>query len=335
MAYLEQGRITYFDVTKGILILFVLVQHYSSAMRMLQLCTDFDTFYTIWHPAFLMFIMPCFFLISGYCSDFSCSCKTFFLKIVKRLVVPYVVFQLVNCFLFMVVVMQDFSFTSFFSLVSHSPYTSLWFLIALTFSKIVVCCLKKLFGTNMAIVITLVLLILGVVANQYEIFDNILCFKNSLISCFFVAVGIFLRENMKCYEKALYYGTCLYVPLMLVLIGLHLPKPSLTAFIDVNLKTVPLFIVMSLSGSLSILYFSRFIEKNKVLSFWGRNSLVVYGLHFIPLFCLIRYFFQMLRPTTLPVFVFMLLVVYICELLLCKVLIRLINTENMRWIIGK
>lgn len=330
-----RNRIDYIDITKGILILLVLVQHYSSAIRSLGISTDFDNGYTAWHPAFLMFIMPCFFFVSGYCSNFDIDCRSFYKKTLKCLVIPYVMFQLINCFLYMIAVEQELSFKAFFSLVSHTPYTNLWFLIALFVSKVLVYNLKKLFSLIIVVFLTFILLVIAICLYRYKLLDNVLCFKNSLASCFFVAIGCYLKNEPIQFQKAIYLGPFVYIPVLLILFVFHLPKPSLTAFIDVNLRTLPLFVLMSLSGTFAMLRLSQAIGNCAFFSFFGRNSLVVYGLHFIPLFCLVRFFFHLISPVTLLYFLCMIIVVYSLELLVCYLSAKLLNNKSVKWIIGK
>lgn len=82
-------RIHYFDVAKGILILMVAYGHvwyticHNSGFDNIFMSQLYD-FSNIW----VVFYMPAFFVITGRCSNYNCSWKSFLYKQVKTLLVP-------------------------------------------------------------------------------------------------------------------------------------------------------------------------------------------------------------------------------------------------------
>lgn len=72
--------------------------------------------------------------------------------------------------------------------------------------------------------------------------------------------------------------------LFLPLIGIDIP--TVTRTITVKLFTLPLFVVLSLGGSIIVWYLSRLISKSNWLEYIGKGSLVEYCFNYATL-CLI------------------------------------------------
>lgn len=71
-------RLHWVDVAKGLLIILLLVHHFSSATRRTGISSDQFWFVTCWQIIYTCFFMQAFFFLSGYCSNFSHPVKLFF-----------------------------------------------------------------------------------------------------------------------------------------------------------------------------------------------------------------------------------------------------------------
>lgn len=74
---MSKERLHWVDVSKGILILLLLLHHFSSAKRVLGIDGDYFTFITCWQQVYTAFFMQAFMIMSGYCSNFNKSSRKF------------------------------------------------------------------------------------------------------------------------------------------------------------------------------------------------------------------------------------------------------------------
>jgi len=336
---MEGKRFHYLDVAKGILILLLIVSHYGSAVSRIRIDSPYNKYMSLWIPVFTTFFMQCFFIISGYCSNWEKTIKKFYSGLLRQLIIPYIVFQFIICVLRMVM-HNDFSLERFLSPISSVPYTTLWFLIALFISKIVVFHLKvNKISERIILLLTFVLLVIAIIISQFNVGINVLCYQNALASCFFVAFGSYLRTHEEMYSKLLKY--CCYIYpisfsfLMIAHVFYNYHTPRITADIEVSLFSLPIFVILSVSGSLAFIKLCKFIDCNSILEYFGRNSLIVYGLHFPSLYLLIKTFWNIIDPSSILEFSLFIFIVYTIEVIVCILWIQLLNLRYFRWIIGK
>lgn len=330
----HRERIHYLDAAKGILILLLLLHHFQSATRDFTMLNTYFELFTSWHSVFTVFFMQCFFIISGYCTGFGARPGTFFCKILRQLLIPWIVFEVLTA-LFWAFYHSDFSFGRFASFFFTEPCTALWFLNALIFSKAVVYLLKKLVRKEGFILLITFLLLVGSIAlNEYDIGPNYLAVRQSLGACFFVALGSYLRTVPRLYDGLLKVGFFAFILLYAATQLLGTRVPYSTASIFVTLRTFPLFFFLSTTGSFALLQLCRWIKRCSVLEYFGRNTLVIYGLHYCPLYAFIVWFNTLLVPVNTFRFVLFILAVYGSELLVCVLLITLFRTKFLSWCIS-
>ena len=208
-------RIHYFDVAKGLLILLLLVSHYSSARRRLDVSNDLFSLFDSWQFIFRAFFMQAFFVISGYCSNFNKPFKPFFMAQIKQIMVPWICFELLSA---SISTIKSGNMSVFSSMIFNETWTIYWFLNALFFSKIVVWLINRITPNQLHLVfITLFLFISGIIINQYNIGRNIFCTRESLGSCIFVAIGLVLKNRPSIYS--ILKKHCIYIyPIILLLL---------------------------------------------------------------------------------------------------------------------
>lgn len=330
----NKGRIQYFDLAKGLLILLLLVHHFGSATRNAGLENQYFGLVTSWQAVFTAFFMQCFFVVSGYCSGFDREPVVFLKKVLRQLIVPWIVFELLQS-AFWAVYYNDFSLQRLKSYLFTEPCTTLWFLNALAFSKVVVYLLKRFLKDEAVLAVTFVFLILAIVVNQANIGPNYLCIRESFGSCFFVALGSYLKRNTVLYEKLMKFSPFIYLPVLAALFILKVPIPAFTAGMEVSVFQFPLFLVLSISGTFAFLLLCKYLNSNRFLEFFGRGTLSVYGLHYCPLFAFVVLFYKLFTPASLGGFIVFLLAVFVSEILTCAVLVKLFQIKYLRWITGK
>ena len=141
---------------------------------------------------------------------------------------------------------------------------------------------SKLYQTIGAVSFMLV----GTYLYQYNILPNNFFYQHAFILVSFMLFGRILKEHemkINSIAKRISVPFVLCV-LFLPLIGIDIP--TVTRTITVKLYTLPLFVVLSLGGSIIVWYIARLISKSNWLEYIGKGSLVEYCFNYATL-CLI------------------------------------------------
>lgn len=327
-------RIQYFDIAKGLLILLLLISHYSSARRRLDVSNDLFSLFDSWQFIFRAFFMQAFFIISGYCSNFNKPFKAFFGAQVKQIMVPWICFELLSALIY-TIQSRDLSMSGFFSIIFNKTWTIYWFLNALFFSKIVVWIINKVTQNHQYfIIITLFLFILAITINQFNIGRNIFCIRESLGSVLFVAVGCVLKNRPSFYFFLKKHCVLIYPIILLLLCLLGKKIPVFAAGMHVTITQVPIFLLTSLTGTFACLRICELINHSTFLEFFGKASLIVYCTHFWGLKPLVDFFYTQMNPITPLYFILYYGLIYLFEIIFCWLMVKLFRLKYLKWCTG-
>ena len=124
-------RLNYIDVAKGLLILCVVFGHIYGHSKSIDNITV-DYFHRI-SNLYISFYMPCFFLITGYCSNFNKKLNTLFTSSFKTIAFPGIIFSI-----FFFLLERKYDVASFCHLIKGISFYggSYWFLSALFVARI-------------------------------------------------------------------------------------------------------------------------------------------------------------------------------------------------------
>lgn len=321
------NRLHYIDIAKGILILCLLVSHFGIALEKNNVGTQFFAPILYFVPMFSVFFMQCFFIITGYCSNLNISGKSYFEKLSRQLIVPYVFLGFLNGLTSHVLMPDGF----------HGFFTCFWFLNALVISKTIVWGLKRTISKDgYVLLVSLFLLILGVVLNEYDIGHDYFDFRKGLIATFFVALGQMLR-NSSAFSDFLRKGWLIYPLVMLACYAFHYQwnLPLQDASIKVSLLQIPLFLALTVLGSVTTLTFVRKAKYLPAIEFFGRNSIIVYCLHF-PYLCMIaKQLLGRITPSNYFMGGVIFCLTFILELIILTIIINLLNIYPLSILVGK
>lgn len=329
----SSNRILYFDIAKGVLILLLMFSHFGSATRRIGIENEWFKLIFYWQPLYACFFMQCFFIISGYCSNFTANFISFIKKQSKQILIPWFCFELINK---MFVILNDFSFENILYRILTPPNTGLWFFSALFFAKIfcyVVINYVKFRGVLLSS--GLLLLLAALVMNQYNLLPNVLAFQNGLAACFFVSLGYVMKQKGFS-NKILKFGLVIYVCCILGLKLLKLPFPILDAGVsNVGWVFLPIILVMTISGSFACLLVCKWINHCRFLEYFGRNSIIVYALHFTPLLYIVKFYTTYIIPDGVFSMLLLTFLIYGTLLIVLYFLVELFNTKYFKWVIGR
>jgi fucose 4-O-acetylase-like acetyltransferase len=323
------------DVAKGILIILLLIHHFSSATRRVGLESEHFWIVERYQYLFTCFFMQAFFFISGYCSNFVLDFRSFVKKCIRQLIIPWIVFEIVRA-VFFSWYNNDISILYVLNYLTRGNFTTLWFLNALFISKILLwCSLRMKFKEKTILFSTFGLLFFALVINKYDLGTNAFCIRQSLGSCFFVSIGYVFKQYRTYMDYFMKYSIWLYPVIIVVMRFLKIDIPVFTAGMNVNPNEIVLLVVISVLGTFGCLRVCKLIDKCSLIEYLGRNSLTIYGLHFLPLIYFVGLYSSIFPLNSLYGTIIYLVAVYLTEIFFCVIFIELLNTKYLKWIVGK
>lgn len=339
MQKINNSRLHYIDVCKGILIIIVVLHHVFGLMRKYEYLPE-QTDYI--EKLYVPFFMAAFFVVTGFCSNYNKDFKSFLRQNVKTLLVPAVIFYLL-------IHSIDLTLTHQFTLLKLVKmlgrifiYGGVWFLTSLFFAKLIAYSLinnqkiKKLchFGSwgGRNLVISVFLMLIPSILCAYKIPEPWSLY-HSLGLVVFMFVGMYMRKlsiGLWTFISSL-ISYAMYV-CMLIHYDMHLPR--ITSKLSLYPYEIPLFLIGAISGTLIVWYISKIIDRNDILEYLGRNSLVIYLTHWIIIKTLIV-IWQMLFPNLKVIPSIMFVSLFVIVLFICIGLVKFFQCRKFSWMIGK
>ncbi len=333
-------RLLYIDAQKGILILLVVFHHINNYARSLNIVIDeIDMIFKI-NYLFVGFFMQAFFFLTGYLSSFNRDFFCFVKSNAQSLLLPIVFFWLING-----------SVETYFSHIKDSMFfvtidnqripllfETMWFLQALFIAKVLLwLIIRYIKNTKVQIVLIVFLLVLGSVLNDYlGHYNNWLHYRNALCMVFIMFMGFYFKNHqqiMNYVEKFKYVILILYI----IPISLLASKDISISYTHMQYFSTKYLIAYLFVSSMGTLAFFTCLKTNKsrFLEYLGRNSLIIYGVHFVYLqifeVILLRYF-SLNGCVNELLYLF---IVYCGSVLFCLVSCVLLNRKPFCYLIGK
>lgn len=351
---MQKSRIHWIDVTKGVLILLMVFGHVANIAgrqgiddSFLIKCMFFTSLYTC-------FFMQAFIILSGYTSNFEKPLKDFFISQVKTVFIPWMVFCTL-CHLYRMLVYGS----DIFYVINGQKYFFLiedfWFLQVLFFGKIIYWFLHKYINSDIiraGVLLCMMFVGFSIFAMHDNVeetyhYSNYLHYKDLLCMVFFLWFGNYCRRKdvFKYLE-----GKYLLVLLTLYLFGhilrfifrmkglnelLIAPVVLSHGGNAINPLQIPAYLYYVILGSFSCFGIMKFINSNRFLEYFGKNSLVVYCVHFIFLDISIRLMYMLLPPNSVLSALAFIICTISLTLLGSTVFIYLTKFKPFNYLIGK
>ena len=267
-------RISFFDVAKGLLMLMVIYGHCMNWNRDVIMDKDIillQPVQNIWQS----FFMPAFFVVTGMCSNFDRAFKDFVIRNFKSLLIPCWVFTLLNPF-----ELPNIHLVSAIKvIVLYGGDSVFWFLPTLFFSKVIYWMLRKYpplsRSSKWMALFLLILSFSSIFLNEVSSIPNYYFFHQ----VFNLTIYLFIGEALKQYindNKIMVIILSIYITIVCFLMGIEYTVPSVTRAFHCSIRQYPLYLILSVLGSISILQVSKWINRNSILEIIGRESLVVF-----------------------------------------------------------
>ena len=292
-----------------------------------------------WQWIHVSFFMPAFFIITGLCSNFEKEFKPFFISNVRTILIPAIVFDLlfftIPC-LFMgqdpwIIVMTGFvkralAFGGVF-----------WFLPCLFLSKLIFWTFHKYTPNFILWSILIALVILGFVLHHFSLFPQKWWYVHQVFDLtIFLGVGQFLKTNSSDLKVYYRYGTALFLIFIVFFLITKLPTPTILYTYKIQeWWQLPVHFIVSIGGTAAILWISQTINSNSFLEFFGRGTIVVYGVHQLFLKILLRYINPLIANQGVIISIIMFLVIFFCTVGFSVLALKAFNSKYLKPIIGK
>lgn len=299
------------------------------------------------------FEVTIFFFISGYLSvkneypKLGCFLK----KKIKSLLVPYLFFSVIWIIydLFFLLVDGNFSVKKVLlvviSYLIQIRMKPIWFLACLFFSEILVYFILKITNNNL---LALTIISVTIIVASFIYYTYIkkplpwnvdLC----LVSIPLMLIGaIVKKENI--IEKIIKYNKIflVFISFVFMLFAVLINYINVNVFnlllgIDLFSNSFGNYFMFSISAILSIfslLFLSIAFEKNKIFEYIGKNSLVIFALHSMPIAVLDRVIGYKNNVFGFKSFLIM-IIVFIVSLSISSLINELITKTKMKVLIGK
>lgn len=286
----SKKRIEWIDYARAIAIILVIVGHAIPEYNL-----DMENMRIIIYSMH----MPIFFILSGYTFHFdeNKKLKDIFIKKVKRLLIPYIGF----CFLITIchfaevlILHRESKFFAFFMSVDgivntlcmtiKSAYSNLWFLPCILVAECLLYLVfkyvkKDKYRAIFCVVPSIIVLALGI--KQY-LPALPFCFETALFSLFYLYFGYILnkRKILNIKNNCIMYisGIIFIIVSVISIYCLEMKAPS---FYNLQIQNPIIFLVTSITGSVFIMTVCQKIKNQNWLQHIGKNTLYIYGLHFI------------------------------------------------------
>ena len=333
---MSKTRISYIDFAKGILILFLLMGHGLSFIKNEGIDDVFiNTFQESRLYLWTGYYMPAFFVITGYCSNFEKPFSSFLWQNIKTLKIPAVIFGSL-----LVIVTSyahhQLSIHRFLSHLSSCLYESgLWFLDALFISKLLYWGLCRLFRNKVILFLgCLLLFMLGFWGHEQGPDDVANC-KHALMLVPFLYIGQVVRElsDRIFITKVIGPLFAIYLLASLFTVWGDIPFPYITNEVQLAKDSLMPFFLISIIGSIVIIYISIKLSPNRVLEYIGKNSLVFYMFNTIALNIGVKLFARFMLNTPLCVVLYLGIITFSCFIL--AGISYVLNFKWLRFTLGK
>lgn len=335
---MAKERLAYIDIAKGILILFLLMGHALLFIKNEGVNDSFingfqNTRAYLWTP----YYMPAFFVITGFCSNFNKPFTTTLWQNFKTLKIPAMIF---GTFLAAVTMVSQHTLSA--SGITHHVAlcwidSGLWFLDALFISKILYWGIHR-FGKRelIILIVCIVLFALGFILYRYinpgKDFGSV---NHALMMTFFLWIGQMLKKNKDSLFKwyVILALLILYIGAFLLLTKFGAKVPFITNRIRLEWLTLPFFFILSVCGSVVIIYLCKIIGKCKPVQFIGENSLVYYMLNTFALNISVKLLSKYMTSHLMCILLY--IAVIALTLFILTFITKIVNTKYLRFTLGK
>lgn len=349
-------RIHWIDITKGLFIILMVLGHIPNMSGNIRLDNTYLVKCIFFASIYGCFFMQGFFVLTGYTSNFDKEFKPFLLSNIKLLLIPWLSFSVITRLLGHIFFNQ-----SYFDEINGEKYFFLiedyWFIQALFFSKIAYYFIRKYIKSDFVrFVILLCMTIVGFYSisyyynlgfeNPYHV-NNYLHYKDFLCMAVFLWVGDYMKRRDLIMRINKWVYLCIIIVYLVghgfrvfgKLKGIEIPELSPVILSHggniVSLSQIPAYLFYVIMGCLSCFGIVKSFKQCRVLEYYGRNSLIVYCIHFFFLTCYISITSLFLIPNGIVNALLFIIIVFLLTLVSVIPVVKVFNFRPFSYLVGK
>ncbi len=297
------GRVHWIDVAKGILIILMVINHIPNIANRCGVEMSYLRLYHIPAQIYTCFFMQAFFILSGFTTNFSKPQNKYLIGLIKGIIIPWFSFATICD-----VIPYYLKYNTVFTNIDGVPYLiwleSYWFLSALFFSKLSYYFLKCTIKNRWTIfTILLVFMIIGFGINFHynnncdglsdpSHYKNYLHYRNFMCMALFIWIGDNIKDMFECKfaEKLMKWSVGTFICFIMVYYIARFAHSDCILLQKIGYShgtglrsyyQIPLFIFYTTVGTISFLFLiKRYINRNTIIEYLGKNSIIVYCTHF-------------------------------------------------------
>lgn len=281
----KKQRLDWLDVSKALGVYLVILGHLS--------IFNYHTFRFIF-----AFHMPFFFIVAGLVFRFDPSVKTFLKKCCRHYLIPYItvlILGIVQCLLVPAAGHNMQSFLTWGSIEKafydghpcYSFFGSAWFLLAMFWAQLLFYGMYKLgMKQKKYIVVLLWILLIAVAIFAKEIFAVVPYFENlpfkldsALMATVFIGIGYLLRKNGILEKNKIYISAIFVVGGAILTILFGCKWNYYVNLCDCAYGREYNYFIAAVAGSVMLFGLGQLLQKCKLLTFIGRNTLFIFLAH--------------------------------------------------------
>ena len=344
-------RLHWIDVAKGLLAIMVVYSHIRGQASSLGYNDSAIDGIDLFSNLFVPFFMPCFFVITGFCSNFEKSFKSFVFASIKGLIIPAFVFSF-----FFSGAYKVSNITLFKDFIKSFLYFggNYWFLSAMFIARLSYWTIKRITHNSVFISILCCLsFILGFLLRQLPRDFEYWWFVHALLMIPYLRLGDCFRHisTEKEISRSIPYTVLCYILVLsltilltktgLLKIDSYYYVPGITQrLFNINLSMLLPLVALSTIGSFTILGMSKSISSNSFLEYLGQNSLVVYCIQGYVLNKTLSLSISIshmvgINYQSFAVSLLLIILSFIASLVVCTIVSWVINLKYIRILIGK
>ncbi|MCR5107732.1 MAG: acyltransferase family protein [Lachnospiraceae bacterium] len=307
---MDNKRLTYFDIAKGIAIILVLIGHLQGEIL---LYSPYIVYLCIW---IFSFHMPFFFIVSGmlikYKNDRDRDLNSLITRRFKGIMIPYYLFSIVYIFIVLYslfitkVVPPSTLFVNIWYVIGLYGMNVLWFLPAMFLGEVLFLFIIKKCKSNSAVSVIIILTVAAYVINVYlqqlnydtefknRVHELCITLLRPVFVCSFTAAGYYgydiidrtgkgMSEKKSRITVLIVSQLCLIVNIASIIVSMKLLHyNNIGDFRSLVQNNIIVYYIAGISGSAWLILISRLLSekgKFKLLIFYGTNSLVFMGVH--------------------------------------------------------
>ena len=320
------------DMAKGILIAMLIFHHIVDVCRQSEVSNPvISAMHTVQMQLIVCYFMPAFFMITGICSNFDKPFVPFLKNQVKGLLIPAVSFIL----LFHVYqgdTVRQLGGTVMRLFLFGKDY---WFLTALFEAKVIYWVLNKYVGSWKGILpILLVMSLVGAVLNTLDVGQNYLMHRHVLDLTLYLGVGHLAKAVYKA-RKVTFCSLVLFVAVLAIYTIGDMKIPYVTYTFATPASHWASHVVLSVSGSVLILWLARNVRVDALVEYMGKNTLAIFLMQWQTLFMFIGMAAPTLMDCSLKESVAIVISIFVGTIAIGLVVAYLCEHTKMKYLMGK